>query len=387
MSKRSEVVVIGGGISGTAAALDLARSGARVVLIERGPGLAAMASGWTLAGVRQSGRLAPEVPLAQAAVKRWEHLNEELDAETEYRQFGNLRLARTADEVASIADMVDEQRALGLEISFLPDNAAVRSAAPAISETVLAASYCPTDGHANPKMAVNAFGRAAIEEGVTIRTNTEVIEIVAEGGRVQGVRTSDDVIAADAVVVAAGVFSDRLVRPFGIDIPITITQAIIAQTAPAPPLLTQVLGVANGDVAGRQEVSGRLRFTGAALPWPSGEPTYDRIALLPSAGEIAALVQRTTAVLPVFGMLGLEHLWGGLLDMTPDALPVIELAEQVEGLAIAAGFSGHGFCLGPITGRILAELVTTGTSSLPIEAFRSSRFASDRPKTAALLHG
>jgi len=382
-----DVVVVGGGISGTAAAHDLARSGARVTLIERGPELAAMASGWTLAGVRQSGRLAPEVPLAQAAVKRWEHLNEELDADTEYRQQGNLRLARTPDEVDIIRAMVEEQQALGLEISFLSDNAAVRAVAPALSETVLAASYCPTDGHANPKLAVNAFGRAAEEEGVTIRTNTEVTEIVADGGRVRGVLTNDGMIAADTVVVAAGVYTNRLVRPFGIEIPITITQAIIAQTAPAPPLLEQVLGVANGDVAGRQEVSGRLRFTGTSLPWPSGEPTRDPIALLPPAGEIAALVQRTAAVFPAFATFGLEHLWGGLLDMTPDALPVIERAEQVDGLVVAAGFSGHGFCLGPVTGRILAELVTTGTSSLPIEAFRSSRFGDGHAITEALLHG
>ncbi|HUX88244.1 MAG TPA: FAD-binding oxidoreductase [Chloroflexota bacterium] len=108
---------------------------------------------------------------------------------------------------------------------------------------------------------------------------------------------------------------------------------------------------------------------------------------MPPAGEIAALVQRTAAVFPAFGTLGLEHLWGGLLDMTPDALPVIERAEQVEGLVVAAGFSGHGFCLGPATGRILSELVMTGTSSLPIEAFRSSRFASGQPVTEALLHG
>lgn len=382
-----DVVVIGGGISGTATAYDLARSGARVTLIERGPELAAMASGWTLAGVRQSGRLAPEVPLAQAAVTRWEHLNEELDADSEYRQQGNLRLARTPDEVDVIRAMVDEQQALGLEISFLSDNAAVRAVAPALSETVLAASYCPTDGHANPKMAVNAFGRAAEQEGVMIRTNTEVTEIVADGGCVQGVRTHDGMIGADAVVVAAGVYTDRLVRPLGIEIPITITQAIVAQTAPAPPLLAQVLGVANGDIAGRQEVSGRLRFTGASLPWPSQEPTRDPITLLPPAGEIAALVQRTAAVFPAFGTLGLEHLWGGLLDMTPDALPVIERAENIEGLVVAAGFSGHGFCLGPVTGRILAELVTTGTSSLPIEAFRSSRFGEDHATTEALLHG
>src|SRR5215218_6738687 len=156
----TEVVVIGGGISGTATAYELARARAKVTLLEQGS-LASMASGWTLGGVRQSGRHPAELPLASAAVARWEQLGEELGADVEYRREGNLRLARSPEEVPVIQTIVAEQRDLGLDLTFLPDNATVREVAPAIAESVLAASYCPTDGHANPIAAVRAFAMAA----------------------------------------------------------------------------------------------------------------------------------------------------------------------------------------------------------------------------------
>src|SRR5262249_10557684 len=141
MVARTEVVIVGGGISGTAAAYELARAGAAVTLLEQGE-LASMASGRTLAGVRQSGRHPAELPLAMAAVRRWPTLHEDLGADVEYRQRGNLRLARTPEEVPVIAGIVEEQRALGLDLAYLPDNAAVRAVAPALSETILAASFC-----------------------------------------------------------------------------------------------------------------------------------------------------------------------------------------------------------------------------------------------------
>ncbi len=382
----SDVVVIGGGISGVTAAHDLARLGVKVTLVERGE-LASMASGWTLAGVRQSGRDKAEVPLARAAVRRWEHLSEELDADVEYRQEGNLRLARNADEVPRIETMVHEQQALGLDLRYLPDNDAVRAIAPALSGTVLAASFCPTDGHANPHKTVNAFARAAKREGAEIRTNTEVTSIDVVAGAVRGVQTTEGPIATDVVVVAAGVYSDRLLKPLGIELPITIAHAIIVQTVELPPVLSQVLGVANGDVAGRQEVSGRLRFTGAALPWPWDGPRHDPVALQPPAAEIAALIQRTTDVFPSFGRAGIERVWGGLLDMTPDDIPVIERSKAVAGLIVAAGFSGHGFCLGPVTGRILSELATSGSSTLPIEPFKIDRFGEEVSGATPSLHG
>ncbi len=383
---RYDIVVIGGGISGTAATYELAGTGASVLLIEKGS-LASMASGWTLAGVRQSGRHVAELPLAQAAVCRWERLGQELEADVEYRQEGNLRLARTPEEVAVIASLVEEQRTYGLDLAFLPDNAAVRAVAPAISESVLAASYCPTDGHANPVKTVQAFAAAAERRGATIQTQTRVTDIKVQGGRIGGVQTTAGPLACDVVVIAAGVYSDRLCALAGLELPLTVTHVTVVQTVPLPPLLRPVLGVANADFAGRQEVNGRLRITGGVEPWqwPSGELGAETVQ--PPAHAVATVIQRGIALLPALTHARIAQVWGGLIDMTPDALPVIERALEVEGLIVAAGFSGHGFCLGPITGQLICELVMGKATSLPIDPFKRERFASLKDRAKTELHG
>jgi sarcosine oxidase subunit beta len=385
---QTDVVVIGGGISGAAAAYELARSGAKVALLEKGQ-LASMASGWTLAGVRQSGRHPAELPLAQAAVARWAELARELDADVEYRREGNLRLARTPEDAPVIQSIVAEQQALGLDLVFLPDNTAVREVAPALAETVLAASFCPTDGHANPVAAVQAFAAAAQRHGAEIRTETSATAITVARGKVQGVHTDDGTIAADAVVVAAGVYTPRLCAPLGLDLPIEIGHVSVVQTVAVPPLITQVLGVASADLALRQEIGGRVRFTGGGTPWPH---ELDALAdgndpVMPPAAHVAAALSRATEVLPALAAAPLARVWGGLLDMTPDALPVIERVPEVEGLVVVAGFSGHGFCLGPVTGEIVRDLVQRGTTAYPISPFRSGRFDHGKAREAMTLHG
>jgi sarcosine oxidase subunit beta len=385
---RREVVVIGGGISGTAAAYELARAGARVTLVEQ-RALAGMASGWTLAGVRQSGRHPAELPLATAAVRRWGELAEELGAAVEYRREGNLRLARTPAEIPIIEAIVTEQRALGLDLAFLPDNRAVREIAPALAESVLAASFCPSDGHANPIATVRAFADAAARHGAEIRTGTVITAIDARGGKVRGVRTADGGIAADAVVVAAGVYSGELVKPLDIDLPLQIGHVAVVQTVPLPPLIAQVLGTAGADFAGRQEVGGNFRFTGGGMPWPQtlADLGAGDDLVLPPMGRVTAAIERAVVVLPALAEARVARVWGGLLDLTPDALPVIERSPDIDGLVIAAGFSGHGFCLGPVTGQIMRDLVLEGGTAYPIAPFRGDRFAGMSEQAAATLHG
>lgn len=363
-----DVVIIGGGISGAAACYELARSGVSVILVEQGS-LASMASGLSLGGVRQSGRAAAELPFSQAAVRRWENLADELEADLEYRQEGNLRLARTPEEVETLAHMVEAQRALGLDLTFLPDNGAVREVAPALSEAVQAASYCPTDGHANPTATVQAFAAAAERHGASILTHTTATGIDVRGGRVIGVQTSAGPIATDVVVIAAGVHSDHLCRTVGLELPLTIAHASIVQTTPLRPILQQVLGTANTDFSGRQAVGGRLLMNARVGPW-QGLPNEERLA----ARVIATISDRVTEVLPAFGQAKIDQAWSGLLDITPDGLPVIERTSEVDGLIVAAGFSGHGFCLGPMTGRVIYELATEKQPSLPLHPFRHGRF-------------
>lgn len=197
----ADVVAVGVGISGAASACELATGGLKVVLIGRyGP--AAMASGWTLAGVRQSGRHPAELPPARRAVSLWQTLAERLDAPTHYTRRGNLRLARTPEELASLAAMVEEQRAAGLDVSPL-DPKQLAGPAPAVSPAMLGASYCPTDGHADPQATVQAFVDAAVRAGAETRFGEDVLSIDTAGGRVTGVTTSAGRIPAGRVVLAA----------------------------------------------------------------------------------------------------------------------------------------------------------------------------------------
>jgi sarcosine oxidase subunit beta len=381
----SEIVIIGGGISGTAAAYELAKRGANVTLLERGE-LASMASGWTLAGVRQSGRHPAELPLAEAAVNRWKTLDRELEADTEYRQQGNLRLALEADDVQTIADVVETGNAAGIAMTFLDSVDDIRAIAPAVTEDVHAASYCATDGHANPTKSVIAFADAARSAGATIVTGVEVTQIVTQSGRVTGVVTSDWTYPADIVIVTAGVYTPRLLKPLGLDFPMQLTHVPAVQTVPAPPMLDQVIGIASGRFAGRQQVDGRFRLTVGNTPWP--ETDHDAFNVQPTLAQVEDTIRSSIRVLPIVAELRVAQVWGGLIDRTPDVLPVIERSPDIEGLLIAAGFSGHGFCLGPITGSILADLALTGGTSLPIEPFALSRFSRQGTRDENLqLHG
>ncbi|MFW5832515.1 MAG: NAD(P)/FAD-dependent oxidoreductase [Pseudomonadota bacterium] len=384
----ADVVVIGGGVNGTAAAYELARRKLRVIVVERF-GLAAMASGWTLAGVRQSGRHPAELPLARAAVERWTTLDDELDARTGYRQHGNLRLARNAAEVAVIQDLVRTQQALGLDLHLLDDNAAVRAVAPALAPGIEAASFCPSDGSADPVATVDAFTRAAVRHGARFRTGERVTALEVRGGRIAAVVTDRGRLATQRCLLAAGVLANDLLAPLGLGLPLRRPMVTVLRSEPLPPLLGPVLGVANADMAGRQEASGRLRVTSGAEPWHGEMHTGSTPRVPPSMASTATVVAKLSAVLPAFADARLEACWAGLLDLTPDALPVLDHAPGVEGLVLAAGFSGHGFGIAPATAPILADLVTGARPAFDLAPFRFDRFAREaaRGEAALTLHG
>ncbi|MEZ4665717.1 MAG: FAD-binding oxidoreductase [Thermomicrobiales bacterium] len=380
------VIVVGGGISGVAAAYELARNGVSVTLLERDE-LAGMASGWTLAGVRQSGRHPSELPLAAAAVARWPELAEELEADTEYRQHGNLRLALAESDVPIIRDVVAASAAAGIPIEYLDSIEEIHAIAPALTDRIFGASFCPSDGHANPAKTVLAFAAAAARHGAEIRTGVEVTAISTSAGKVTGVMTSACPIPADIVIVTAGIYTPRLLGPLGLNLPLDVRHVPAVQTVPVAPMLDQVIGVASGMFAGRQQVDGRFRMTLNGAAWSGGE-WHDQYSIQPTMQQVRDTIEFAVSILPAVREMRVAQIWGGLLDLTPDALPVIERSPDIDGLIIAAGFSGHGFCLGPITGQIMADLAVIGSTELPIEPFQLSRFAGQSASPESLtLHG
>jgi sarcosine oxidase subunit beta len=374
----TDVVVIGAGISGAASAYELVRRGFRVTLLDRySP--AAMASGWTLAGVRQSGRHPAELPLATAAVQRWAGLADELDGETRYRRNGNLRLARTAQEVPVIRSLVEQQSAAGLDVALLTDTAGIQTVAPAVSDRVMAASWCPSDGSADPRATVLSYVAAAQRLGIEMRFGERVRRIETVEGHVTGVATDAGMIATAHVVVCAGIFGNELLDPLGLSVPLQVPMVTVLRSVPMQATLGPVIGVANADCAGRQEADGRFRVTSGLETW-HGDIDHDgpRPAVRPTMRSIAEVVRLFGAVVPAFKDARIDETWAGLIDLTPDGLPVIDSPAGLEGLTVAMGFSGHGFCLGPVTGTIVADLVETGRTPFPIAPFALGRFTGRR---------
>lgn len=387
-----DVIIIGAGITGMATAHALASEGLTVQVVDAyGP--AAMGSGWTLAGVRQSGRHPAELALARDAVARWTGLEHSLGAATGYRRSGNLRLARTEDEVPVIEALVAEQSAAGLDIKLL-DGPALRAVAPDLAPAILCASFCASDGQADPLATAAAYHGALTRMGVRIDTGVRVQRIDTARGRFTAIETDAGRMQAGACLVAAGIGTPALLAPLGVDLPLRTPLVTVVQTAPTAPCLGPVLGVANADMAARQQDDGRLRISSGVAPW-HGQLAHDargRPVARPTAGRLAQTIDTVARVLPVLRDTPVERFWGGVIDLTPDGLPALDAVPGARGLYVAAGFSGHGFGIGPATGHAMAALITGRASGVDLSPFALRRFAGGAvpwtaPGTTPELHG
>ena len=191
----------------------------------------------------------------------------------------------------------------------------------------------------------------------------------------RGVTTDAGRIGCGACLVAGGVRSNDLLEGLSLAVPMRVTTTTVIQSDPVPPLLEQVLGTATANFAARQQIDGRMRVSGGSRPWHCVIEEGATPAVRPTFDAIAATITVGTAALPALRDLRLSRFWTGLIDLTPDALPVIESAPEVDGLVIACGFSGHGFGIAPVTGRVLRDLILGDPPLLPLDAFRRARFA------------
>lgn len=420
LEKETEVAIIGGGISGCATAYNLAKRGIKVVILDKGE-VAFEASGRNMGVVRQQGRHPGEIPLMMECIRIWEHLDQELNAETDFIQGGNMLLAETEEDLKEFEESVKITQSLGLNSNILSPQE-VRKVVPDLVGNFLAAMYSPKDGHADPEKATRAFARAAQEYGAKLYTNCAVLNIDLKGGRVSGLDTDLGRIEAPAVLCAAGVWTPKLLGKLGIFMPTRVVSNSGGLTEPVPPKFRPWI-MANS--AGfRQTAGGGIYFgTGYRYPldydigldslkdlsiWLSRlaenrgviklhlslghlkEDIEERLPFLSRGKRPRALRSvmepkvnhkaledvrsAMTRLMPSLKGLRVVKTWAGFWDLTPDMIPVLGEVKQPKGLFVAAGFSGHGFALGPITGRILSELIVDGRSSLPIDAFNPSRF-------------
>ncbi len=371
MSTHADVIIIGSGITGNATAYYLAKKGLSVIVLEKSKHIGNGGSSRNGGGVRQSGRDKRELPLAIHAVQQlWPTLSDELEMDVEYYQAGNLRLGKTEKHMTILEGLAEKARSTGLDVRMI-DGDEAREICPYLSDQVVGASWCPTDGHANPMLATLAYYRQARRLGVRFITGEEVDSIRKIRGKAREVVTRTGSYEAGTIILAAGFESRPIASSVGIDIPMTRALLEALVTEAQPPMFYQMLGTAAADFYGHQSTHGSFVFGGI-----SGLEDVNKDNGTPVTSSLTAscCCRGIMSYFPCLAEAKIVRTWAGWIDVCADHVPVLSHVEEVPGLILACGFSGHGFGIAPAVGTTLAQMAAGETPLLDIEPFRYDRF-------------
>ncbi len=370
----ADVIIIGGGVNGCAAAYYLAKKGVRdVIVLEADKSIGHGGSSRNGGGVRQSGRDMRELPYAMYAVNNmWPFLSEELGIDVEYYQKGNLRLGKTEAHIQKLEDLASRSRELGLDMNVV-DAQTVKEICPYLSEEVIGASWCPTDGHANPMITTLAYYIRALEKGVRFFTDARVVKLEKYKGRLRRViMESGDVFEAETVIIAAGYASRYLARTVGVDVPLYTYFEEALVTEMQPHMFDIMLGTADGDFYGHQSQHGSFVF-GCDSGLEDGiDMPLDELKT--SSVTAPAGCRAIMGYIPLLADAKIVRTWGGWIDMCHDGVPVISRVEEVPGMILACGFTGHGFGTAPAVGLMLAQMTVGEKTAVDISALAYDRF-------------
>ncbi|SEA40336.1 sarcosine oxidase subunit beta [Pseudobutyrivibrio sp. ACV-2] len=374
MSNVADVIIVGGGIIGCATAYYLSKRGKSVIVLEASDNIGNGGSTRNGGGVRQSGRDPRELPLAMYGIEKlWPGLSEELGVDCEYHKEGNLRLGKTKKHLEILQGLTDRAVACGLDVRMVDANE-VKEINPYLSDEVIGASWCPTDGHANPMVTTLAFYSKARENGVRFITGEKVLGLKKIRGRVREVVTENSVYEGDYVVVAAGYESREILATVGIDVPMHRELLECLVTEAEPHMFNQMLGTAEADFYGHQSDHGSFVFGGSSgIELNNKDIGMDNS---PSNSAITApcICRGIMKYFPDLENAKIVRTWAGYVDTSQDGVPVLGEVEEVPGLIIACAFTGHGFGIAPAVGEQLSMLITEGSTAIDLSELRYDRF-------------
>lgn len=369
--RTADVIIIGGGIMGCSAAYRLAKQGADVLVLEKneiGNGGSCRNAG----GVRQSARDPKELSLAMYAVANiWPQLSDELGVDVEYHQDGNIRLGLTEKDKQVLTAHVKKSTDVGLDVTMISGEEA-RELCPYMSEAVTAASWCPTDGHANPLTTTLGFYRKALELGTVFVTGVSVLKLQKVKGRIRKVVTDDGVYEAKSILLCAGYDSRRIANSVGIEVPVERQFNEVVVTEAQPKMFDIMIGVAGGEFYGHQSEHGSFVLGGNSglQAFTSGNDNFVTNSL-----TTPCISRGIIKYFPMLKDVKIVRTWSGYYDQCIDVLPVIDNISEVPGLTVAFGFSGHGFGIAPAVSIALSELIMKGKSdTIDISQLTYDRF-------------
>jgi sarcosine oxidase subunit beta len=378
-----DAIVIGGGVIGASVLFQLTQLGCRkAILLERGTvagGMTAHSSGI----VRTHYSVPINVEVARASLAMFENIKALLDdteADAGLVLSGYLIVAPPGPASDAVRRSIAMQRELGIDASVLDRGQAMERHPWLQLDDIDAIGFEAEAGFADPYLVATAFARAARRRGATIRTETPVTGLLREGSRIVGVQTASGPIHAGVTLSAVNVWSRIAAGWAGIEIPFEITAHHVFTLAAAEPY-TRDLPVLK-DLASPARLY--MRASGGHLlvgGGHEGDQTDDPEAadLEPDADAMLDEAAQAAHRLPAFAEGRLVRSWSGLYDTTPDWNPVLGPVPGLDGFQVAFGFSGHGFKLSPMIGRMLAQSMLGLAADLPIRPYRMTRYAEGKP--------
>lgn len=419
LPQRADVVIVGAGIMGCATAYYLARHGIKAVVLDKSR-IAGQQSTRAWGFVRKQGRDPSEMPLAIASNRLWLRLEEELQTDLGWRQGGCLYVGHDARQMAHYEACLETSRQHGVDTRLLSANE-VRALVPGFEADQIGGLFTPSDGQAEPRLVAPAFARRAAELGARFIEGCGLTGIDVAGGKIVAARTEQGEIRTDRIICTAGAASWRVLRSLGIVLPQHQVRGTVARTSSGPAV--GAVACIGGGIGWRQRSDGSFNLANdarvdvdvtlghlRALEWYMGPllqnyrsfnfklngaflddirqrlPTSEtgrnghlvgvRDPLLPTNdGDIRSCLARLRKALPSQGNVEIVERWAGGIDVLPDGIPVLDAPATPSGLMIATGFCGHGFALGPIVGKTLADWLTTGQPGINLHDLRLSRYA------------
>lgn len=372
----AEVVIVGGGLEGTAAAWALARRGVTDVVVCERNTVGSGGTGKSSGVVRCHYGVSSLAAMANKGLEVFENAEEILGTDIGFHQTGYV-VGVGESNVDALRSSLADQRAVGVRTEEIDRGEVAKLWPVADLDDFAAFAWEARGGYGDAYSTAQAFAVAARSAGIRIRQGTTVTEILTTGERVSGVRLGDGtVISAPTVVVAAGPWSVPLLAAQGIDLPIVVHREQIVLIDPgtdlgAVPVFSDLVSLQYV----RPEVSGQILFGNSDLATlQPADP--DRYANLADAAFMELAAEKVGHRFPGLTEASIASSYAGCYDVTPDFNPVIS-ATSIPGLIAVAGFSGHGFKISPSVGVLVADLVIDGRSTdadIPESDFRLSRF-------------
>ncbi len=369
MKNKTDVVIIGGGINGCSLAYRLAKKGLDVVLVEK-KYLSSGATGACGAGIRQQWSTRENASLAIESVKIFEQLSKELNQDIEFRQGGYLIAVHDEKEMKQAEKNVRMQRSLGLNVDILTPNE-ITDVVPILDikgMRAIGATFCPSDGHANPFKTTFAYADAARKLGAEINTHTSVINVKTTQKKIRAIVTDKKTIQTNVVVNAAGIDSKTIAEMVKIKLPLIPLRKEIMATERLQPLFEAMVISFRDGIYFSQQKEGQIV---GGIPIPEEKQGY---RTMPTFAFLQHMTQTLTRYSPILKHVNLLRHWTGFYDVTPDARPILGEVKEVKNFIQCNGFSGHGFMISPMVSKILTDLIVDGKTSEILENLSLERF-------------